>query len=356
MTSFLAMIKSFLKMTMRNRTAMFWNLIFPVIFILVFGTVFNSDSFSSDVGLAGAPSEFHSEVAQTLQDSDIFSVTTNEDSQKELDELKDGNRDVVLVFDEEPATGGFPTVQLYYDEAAGPNAQVSISAITQVLNSVAQGPTPITVETQPVATLDISYMDFLLPGILAMSIMNSGVIGLSTSFVTFRERGILRRIKITPFPLASFVTARVVSQLIIAVPQALILYLISHFLFGVDIQGSILLVILSIFIGSLAFLAIGFAVSSIAPNVETAASYSNLITFPMLFLSGVFFEINSAPAWLAPITKILPLRYLVDALREVMTRGRGLDAIWMDWSILAATALISLLIAVRFFRWESRTV
>lgn len=356
MASFLSMVKSFLKMTVRNRTALFWNLIFPVIFILVFGTVFNNDQFSSDVGLAGAPSEFHSAVAQTLEETDVFHVTTNEDTQQELDALKDGDRNVVLVFGDEPASGGFPTVQLYYDEAAGPNSQISINAITQVLNSVAQGPSPVTIEAQPVETLDISYMDFLLPGILAMSIMNSGVIGLSTSFVTFRERGILRRIKITPFPLSSFVTARVISQLIIAVPQALILYLISHFLFGVDIQGSILLVVISIFIGSLAFLAIGFAVSSIAPNVETAASYSNLITFPMLFLSGVFFDIDSGPAWLTPITKVLPLRYLVDALREVMTRGKGLETIWMDWVILGATALIAVLIAVRFFRWDARTV
>jgi ABC-2 type transport system permease protein len=350
------MIVAFLKMTVRNRTALFWNLIFPVIFILVFGTVFNNDQFSSDVGLAGAPSEYHTEVAHALESSDVFDVTTSEDPQQELDELKDGNRDVVLVFGEEPTGGGFPTVQLYYDEAAGPNAQISINAISQVLTSVAQGPSPVTIEAQPVETLDISYMDFLLPGILAMSIMNSGVIGLSTSFVTYRERGILRRIKITPFPLPSFVSARVISQLIIAVPQALILYLISHFLFDVDIQGSILLVIISIFIGSLAFLAIGFAVSSIAPNVETAASYSNLITFPMLFLSGVFFDVDSAPSWLAPITKVLPLRYLVDALREVMTRGKGLDAIWMDWVILLVTMLISVLIAVRFFRWDARSV
>jgi ABC-2 type transport system permease protein len=356
MTGFLAMVKGFLKMTVRNRTALFWNLIFPVIFILVFGTVFNDTDFSANVGLAGASSEYHTEVAQAMDQSEVFDTSTDLTAEQQLDKLKDGDRDVVLVFGEEPARGGFPTVQLYYDEAAGPNAQISISAITQLLNSVAQGPSPVTIEAQPVETLDISYMDFLLPGILAMSIMNSGVIGLSTSFVTFRERGILRRIKITPFPLPSFVSARVISQLIIAVPQALILYLISHFFFGVDIQGNILLVILSIFIGSLAFLAIGFAVSSIAPNVETAASYSNLITFPMLFLSGVFFDVDSAPGWLKPITKVLPLRYLVDALREVMTRGKGLDAIWMDWVILGVTALISVAIAVRFFRWDAKSV
>lgn len=356
MTSFLAMVKGFLKMTVRNRTALFWNLIFPVIFILVFGTVFNESGFSSKVGIAGAPSDFHSEVVQAMDSTDVFEVTTDETVDQQLDKLKNGDRDAVIVFGDAPANGGFPTVQLYYDEAAGPNSQISVSAIQQTLNHVAQGPSPVTIEAQPVQTLDISYMDFLLPGILAMSIMNSGVIGLSTSFVTYRERGILRRIKITPFPLTSFISARVISQLIIAVPQALILYLISNVFFGVDIQGSILLVILSIFIGSLAFLAMGFAVSSIAPNVETAASYSNLITFPMLFLSGVFFDVDSAPGWLKPITKVLPLRYLVDALREVMTRGKGLDAIWMDWVILGVTALISVAIAVRFFRWDSKTV
>lgn len=356
MSGFLAMVKGFLKMTLRNRTALFWNLIFPVIFILVFGTVFSDSDFSSNVGLAGAPSEFHAEVAQALDSSDVFDVSSDETVDRQLEQLKDGDRDVVLVFGDEPAGGGFPTVQLYFDEAAGPNAQISINAIRQVLTTVAQGPSPVTIEEQPVQTLDISYMDFLLPGILAMAIMNSGVIGLSTSFVTYRERGILRRIKITPFPLTSFVGARVISQLIIAVPQALILYLISHFLFGVDSLGSILLVIISIFIGSLAFLAIGFAVSSIAPNVETAASYSNLITFPMLFLSGVFFDIDSAPGWLKPITRVLPLRYLVDALREVMTRGKGIDAIWQDWLILGVTTLIAVAIAVRFFRWDARSV
>ncbi len=356
MTGFRSMTIGFLKMTVRNRTALFWNLIFPIIFIFVFGTVFDASDFSAKVGLAGAPSDFHTAVAQAMQNSDIFHVSSDETVDQQLAQLKDGDRDVVLVFGDEPAGGGFPTVQLYYDEAAGPNAHVSVSAIQQLLNSVAQGPSPVTIEAQPVQTLNISYMDFLLPGIIAMSIMNSGVIGLSTTFVTFRERGILRRIKVTPFPLPSFITARVISQLIVAVPQALILYLIAHLLFGVDIQGNILLVLLSIFIGSLAFLAMGFAVSSIAPNVETAASYSNLITFPMLFFAGVFFSVDQAPAWLQPIMKVLPLRYLVDALREVMMRGKGLSAIWMDWVILGLTMLISVLIAVRFFRWDSKTV
>jgi ABC-2 type transport system permease protein len=113
-------------------------------------------------------------------------------------------------------------------------------------------------------------------------------------------------------------------------------------------------VLLAIVAGALAFLAIGFAISGIAPNAETAASYANLITFPMLFLSGIFFSMENAPAWLRPITNVLPLPYLVNALREPMTFGNGLSAIWSDLAVLLLTFVIAMAIAIRFFRWETR--
>jgi len=186
--------------------------------------------------------------------------------------------------------------------------------------------------------------------------MNSGVIGLSTAFVIFRERGILRRIKVTPFPLTSFILARVLSQLVVALAQSLILVLLARLLFGLDVHGNPLVIVLVLLLGSLAFLAIGFAISGFARNAETAASYANLVTFPMLFLSGVFFSIDDAPSWLRPITRALPLAYLVDALREPMTRGRGLGTIWVDLLVLMATFAVAMVLAVRFFRWDSAKV
>jgi ABC-2 type transport system permease protein len=125
-------------------------------------------------------------------------------------------------------------------------------------------------------------------------------------------------------------------------------------LFDLTVKGNIFLIGLVVLLGALAFLAIGFAISGFARNAETAASYANLITFPMLFLSGVFFDIDSAPDWLKPITRILPLRYLVDGLREPMTRGSGITTIWVDLLVLLATFAVGMLIAIRFFRWEAR--
>ncbi len=353
MRPFLAMIVANLRMTVRNRTALFWNLVFPAIFILIFGAVFSNDQIDINVGIAGEPSAFVDGVVQTLEANDVFSVETGGSVESELAALADSDRDIVLVFGNQTASGT-PAINLYYDESSGPASTVSVSAVQQVLLSVAQTEDPLAIEVQSVSGADISFMDFFLPGILAMAIMNSGVIGLSTAFVTYRERGILRRIKVTPFSLTSFVGARVVSQLIVAVPQSLILIAIAQLFFDLHIRGNPLLILFVITLGSLAFLAIGFAISSFAKNVETAASYSNLITFPMLFLSGVFFDIDAAPEWLKPITKILPLRYLVDALREPMTRGKGIDAIWLDIGVLLLTFAVGMVFAVRFFRWDSR--
>jgi ABC-2 type transport system permease protein len=226
--------------------------------------------------------------------------------------------------------------------------------VRQTLIDVAGGPPPLPIEERPVTAQDVSFMDIFVPGILAMSLMNSGVIGLATAFVTYRERGILRRIRVTPFPLTSFILARVISQLLLAAMQAVILIGMAWAFFGLHLRGNPLVLLVAISAGAMAFLAIGFAISGIAPNTETAASYANLVTFPMLFLSGIFFSMENAPAWLRPITKVLPLPYLVDALRQPMSFGNGFSAIWLDLLALMLTFIIAMAISVRFFRWDSR--
>ncbi len=350
-----AMVRANLLMSVRNRTALFWNLAFPAIFILIFGAVFGRGMTAQfDVGVAGAPSRYQEAVVAAMSGNPSFRVNQAAEA-VELEALRNGDRAIVLIFgsDPEPAGGGIPETTLYYDAADGPTAQLAVGAVQQVLRGVAGGPNPVRIDTRPVEAIDISFMDAFVPGILAMSLMNSGVIGLATAFVTYRERGILRRIKMTPLPLTQFVLARVISQLLVAVAQSLILVALAWALFGLHLRGNPLVILLAIVLGALAFLAIGFALSGFARNAETAASYANLITFPMLFLSGVFFSLESAPAWLQPITRLLPLSYLVDALREPMTRGAGLEQIWPDLLVLAGTFVVAMILAVRFFRWDA---
>ena len=354
MTPLLAMVRANVRMSLRNRAALFWNLAFPALFIVIFGVVFGrGQSVEFDVGVAGPESAFREGVVAALRDNPSFTVSEGDEAE-ELRALEDGNRGVVAVFGADQNAQGFPAVALYYNATEGPTAQIAVGAVRQTMLDVAGGPPPLTIEQRPVTTQDVSFMDVFAPGILAMSLMNSGVIGLATAFVTYRERGILRRIRVTPFPLTSFILARVLSQLLIAGLQAVILIGMAWAFFGLHLRGNPLVMLLAIAAGALAFLAIGFAISGIAPNAETAASYANLVTFPMLFLSGIFFSMENAPVWLQPITRVLPLTYLVDALREPMTFGNGLGAIWTDVLALLATFVIAMAIAVRFFRWDSR--
>lgn len=353
MRALLAMIKANLKMNIRNRQALFWNLAFPLIFIVLFGAIFGgSSSIDVKVGVTGDPSTLQANTLAALKADKVFSLHTGSTA-SELKALDDGNRDLVLVFGPPPASGQ-PQVKLMYDDTNGPNANIAIAAVRQVLLSVAQGSNPVPIVEQAVSTHNLSYIDFFIPGILAMSLMNSGVIGLSTAFVIYRERGILRRVKVTPFPLTNFILARVISQVLIAVAQAVILTGVGMALFGLHLDGNLFLALLVVVVGALAFLAIGFAISGFAKNAETAASYANLITFPMLFLSGVFFSIDSAPTWLQPITKVLPLAYLVDGLRNVMTRGQGFSSIWIDLVVLLGVFAAAMIFAVRFFKWDAR--
>ena len=355
MTALLAMVRANVTMSLRNRAALFWNLAFPALFIVIFGVVFGRGTeVQFDVGIAGPESAYQEGVVQALQKSPSFTVSVGEEAD-ELHELENGNRAVVAVF--APQAGGgsdaLPAVTLYYNATAGPSSQIAVGAVRQTLIDAAGGPPPLPISEQPVSAQDVSFMDVFAPGILAMSLMNSGVIGLATGFVTYRERGILRRIRVTPFPLSSFILARVLSQLVIAVLQAIILMGMAWAFFGLHLRGNLLVVLVAIVAGALAFLAIGFAISGIAPNTETAASYANLITFPMLFLSGIFFSMENAPAWLRPITNVLPLAYLVDALREPISFGNGLSAIWLDLGALLLTFALAMAIAIRFFRWDT---
>lgn len=351
------MILANFRMTLRNRMALFWNLAFPAIFIILFGFLFNFDGGSFRIGIVGnETNQITQGVAEGLRQSEAFDVSFGE-RDAELDALRDGDRSVVVVF----APGDNPQgvdARLFYDDADPQVAQIALSAVQQALNEAnlqaLGGERVIDISTEPVTASDLRYIDFLVPGLIAMAIMNSGLIGLASAFVTYREKGILRRIKATPFPLSQFIVARIVSQLTVAVFQTAILIGLAKAVFDLQIEGNLINVFVMVILGSTAFISLGFVISSFARNQEAADALSNAIAFPMLFLAGVFFPVDSAPAWLQPITRVMPLRYLADGLRELMVQGATLPDEWLNMVIMIVTALIGLLLSMRLFRWESQ--
>jgi ABC-2 type transport system permease protein len=345
-----------LRMQVRARQALFWNLAFPLILLSLLSLVFGKGAgFSVTVGVAGQGPLAGASVAAL---SRINGVTVKEGSeQAEIQALKQGNRDAVLVIPAGEATPGHPLrIIMYYDQTNLGQSSAVVSLVSQVVTGLNQqlsaAPPALELRQQGIAAASNNYLDYLAPGIIGVSLMTSSITGIASRLAGYREQRILKRLRATPLRSWEFIGANVLSQLVVALLQVLILTVVAQRVFGVHITGSMLLVLGLAMLGSLAFLTIGFALSGFGKTVDGANAIANAITMPMMFLSGVYFPVSGAPDWLKPLINVLPLTYLANGLRDVMIHGAGLSALGTDVAALLITALLGMAVAARTFRWE----
>lgn len=350
-------------MYFRNRTAVFFTLFIPVMFILIFGA-FNSGG-ASKVKVA-VINNSNTEISKTfvsgLQNASVFKVTTP-DINTAKDQLDKGKTDLVVVLPEnfgnaDQQTGQFQpaAVQTYYNKGqpqAGQSASLVIGQIAAGLNNqLTRSPQLISVQSEAISTHNLSYLDYLVPGILALSIMQLGIFSISFAFVSMKSTGALRRLHVTPTNPLAFIFGQSMARLLISIMQVGLLVAISAIIFKVQFVGNILAIFALAILGTIVFLAFGFAIAGWAKDENQAAPVANLISFPMLFLSGVFFPTDGLPTWLQKIVGLLPLTYLADAMRSVSTQGATLWQVRGDILGLLVWGVIAFVIAVKVFKWE----
>ena len=207
------------------------------------------------------------------------------------------------------------------------------------------------VEFESVESRDLGYIDFLVPGIVGMTIMQLGIFGVAFGFVQLKRTGALRRLFATPTSPSYFLSAQVLSRLIIGLVQVAILFAVGIW-FGLQMFGDYMTLIVVVIIGSAIFLALGFGIAGWAKNEDQAAPVANLVSLPMMFLSGVFFPRDAMPEFLAAITAFLPLTYVIEALRAIVNEGATLMSLGPQMLGMAVWVVISFVIALRLFRWE----
>ena len=355
----LSMTLASIKMTLRNRQSLFWLLVFPIFMMGLFGIIFGNDQGEAKLSIVDLDK---SSLAQSITEGlgKVGKVKLEEDSRAAgLDKLKKGKVDAVLVL-EKGFSRGFPqrpaAIKLYYDPSSA-RSQMMNGTVSAVLSgierSMIKAPPLITITSRSVQSDQFNYIDFLLPGILAMSLMNSGLYGVANATVSRREKGVLRRLKLTPMPLSQFIGAGIINQLIMSLMQAALLITVGRYAFGVKFVGGMVPLLITVVIGSLCFITIGFVIASFAKTAETAATLGNVIGMPMMFLGGVFFPVDNVPAWIKPVIQVLPLKYLADSLRGIMLQGQTLAAVQDNLLILLGLTAVLFLISVKFFRWES---
>jgi ABC-2 type transport system permease protein len=422
MNSFVYLLNAGFREFIRDRTAVFFTLVFPIMFILVFGLFFGSQDDSgaypvgvvlqdeSDQAALGffcifemADREDEGEPALSTDDLKLCapwfeqawvsgslgsgepsgapaasaSQGSFESSQElplyihrgfldeELESLKNADRRAVIVFPEgfgaqveQRMSGGqvMANVEVHYDASQTTTAQIVNQIVTSLLDYYERqlsGSAPlIHTEFKSTTAEGFNFMDFFVPGVVAMSLMQLGIFG-SLTMVSLRERKILKRLGATPLPRRTLVLSQVVLRLIIAVVQTFIILTVGRLAFGVQVGNQIVLMVAFILLGGLSFVALGYLVASFARTEAAGQAIVQVIQFPMMFLSGIFWPIEFAPDWLEPVIKVMPLTYLGDALRQVMVEGSSkLFPLPVDAAVLTGWLLVSLFVAFRFFRWE----
>jgi ABC transporter DrrB family efflux protein len=208
------------------------------------------------------------------------------------------------------------------------------------------------VKEEEVAEPGGRYIDFLVPGLLGMGLMGGGLWGIGFATVDMRIRKLLKRFLATPMRKTDFLAALMLSRLIFMVPEVLILLAFAWLAFGVTIAGSLGAVLVLILLGAVTFAGIGLLVACRAQSIEAVSGLMNLVMLPMWLFSGVFFSSERFPDWLQGFIAVLPLTPLNKALRAVMLDGMSLASQWTEMAILGGWALVTFVLALRWFRWS----
>ena len=347
-----------LKMWFRDRQAIFWSLFLPLLLMVIFG-VLNFGAFGSvDLGIVDeAGNDLSRQLVAGLEAIDTFDIARDGTELEEREALEDSERDLVLLIPADFGSTAEPSkVVVLYNQGRPRETQVAQAIIRQLLDdmtfTVTETPRRFTLDSHAVVTRNLRYVDFLMPGIVAMAIMQMGLFSVAFAFVQLKSRGILRRLMATPVNPVSFLFSQVFTRLTVSILQTLVLIGTAFIFFDVKIAGNLAAILLLALIGGAVFVSMGFAISGWAKSDEVAAPLANVIALPMMFLSGVFFPRDAMPGAIQKITDFLPLTYLADALRNVAIDGEVLWSQWQNLIGLGVWLAISFLVAVRLFRWE----
>lgn len=360
MHTILTLTKASAKMFVRSRQALFFTLFMPLVIMVIFGMIGFDKPQHFDIGAVAAPIGKDSPFINQLGSISVFDVhfgTLDE----ELTQLREGNRVVVLEIPDSFLASEITepqTLKTYVNEGQQAQAQAVISILNQFLdkaNLVAAGaPTLFTLKQELINAQNLTYIDFLMPGLIAMAVMQMSIFSVAFLFVQYKEKGVLKRLLATPMQPAQFVAANVITRLVVSVVQAAIFIIVGILILKAHVLGSYFLMLLIVILGTLMFLGIGFSVSGISKTVDSVPAFANLVAFPMLFLGGVFFPLTSMPSWLQHIAKYLPLTFFSSALRDVATKGAGFIDVWHDLLAMLIWAAIFIAIAIYTFGFQEK--
>jgi ABC-type polysaccharide/polyol phosphate export permease len=327
----------------REPEALFWTFIFPVLLTAGLGLAFRSrPPETAKIGvLEGATVEA---VAGPLAADARLEVQRLDDSAA-AQALRTGKIALLVV----PVAGGGV---IYRFDDARPEARTARQLTDDVLQRAAGRSDPVPVSEELVRERGSRYIDFLVPGLLAMGLMGNGIWGIGFSIVDQRRKKLLKRLIATPMSRAEYLASFILSRFGWLILEVLVLVGFGVWVFGVPLRGSLLVLSGVSVLAALTFGGVGLLIAARPRTIEGASGLMNVAMLPMWVFSGVFFSATNFPAGMQPFIQALPLTAAVDALRATMLEGASLAQLAPDLGILAAWMVGSFTIALKIFRWQ----
>ncbi len=336
----------------RDKMSVFFAIIFPLMFLVLFGGVFNFESSPRiDMVEIGSVPLFDNLPggAQEAFD-DAFEVSHSDDRDAAIAEVRKGDADVAVEMVGDTLVAHYTQT----DQVGAAMVQGTLSAFVDGASIAATGSPPAyTLRTEPVEDDSLSTIQFVTPGLLGWAVAMSAAFGAAATLQGWRQTKLLRRVQLSPAPTSAVVLARIGVTIVIALVQMAIFLGLGMAAFGLRLTDSWWMSVPLLVCGTLAFMSLGLLAGALAKTTEGAVNLANFFVLPMAFLSGSFFPLDAAPGWLQGVSQAMPLRHLNDAMLDVLVRGESPSSSTVPMAILLGFAAVVGLIAIRMFRWEA---
>ncbi len=349
----------------RDRLAIFFTVIFPLIFLFVFGSL-NSGSGSTSFRIAlinKSDTSFAKDFVKNAKDSGMFKIN---DSATDMDKAKDlmtkSQLDATIVlpadFGSVQAGEAYPSgeAQVIYTQNNSQSGAALSSVLRDEFNTInsklVTTVTPFKVKSEQLTENSLSSFDYTFAGLLGFSIIGMGIFGPMNVFPELKKMGILRRLSTTPLRVWQYFLSTMIGQLVIGSFALAAMFIVAILVFHLKVVGNWFELVGFLGLGVVTILGIGLALGGWAQNERQAAPLSNIIVFPMMFLSGTFFPRFLMPEWLQNVSGFLPLTPIIDGIRLIATEGKHLWELGPQLGLIAIWLVVIYVIAFRVFRWE----
>lgn len=330
----------------RDRATFGWNFLFPFLLIVGFAIIFSGD----------APQEFKVGIFPCVTDSANGSDACVPESLKEiqqiqyilfndleqgLERLKHHKIDLLIHMEGPP-----------FDYWINETAPKGYTVERLIIGSLTDNPQHLLDRQEVLSVRQVRYIDWLFPGIIGMNMMFSALYGVGFVVVRYRKNGVLKRLQATPLTPFEYLTAQMLSRLFVLAFSITVLWIGCDLIFDFTMEGSYIDLVIIFLLGSLSLIALGLIIAARGTSEEFANGILNFITWPMMFLSEVWFSIEGAPHWVKSIAQIFPLTHLLSGVRKIVNDGATLADVSIELAVLATLTLLFLATGAALFSWN----